>query len=207
MSTTTITHFLDTFGYLAVFLFIATENLGVPFPGETMLVIASVYASQSKLHIEFVILACILGSVIGSTAGYTIGWHGGRELIRRFGRYVHVTEATLAPAERYFNKYGSATVFFGRFLAVLRAWASFLAGVNHMPVPIFLIYNTAGAIIWSIAFGLLGYYLGKNSALLGKVLSYLGTGGVIIVVVILVVAIALYLRRRSRERAATSETS
>lgn len=202
MSADTISHFLDTFGYLAVFLFIAIENLGVPFPGETMLVVAAVYASQSKLQIPFVILACILGSVVGSTAGYTIGWHGGRGLIRRYGHYVRVSEKTLAPAERYFQRFGSATVFFGRFLAVLRAWAAFLAGMNKMPVPIFLIYNTAGAVIWSIVFGLLGFYLGKNKSQLQGVLTALGTGGVVIIVLLVLIGIFFYIRhRRARARA------
>src|SRR5581483_6582475 len=120
-----IATFLNNYGYLAVFLFIGIENLGVPFPGETMLVAASVYAAQGcGLQEPYVIVACILGSVIGSTLGYWVGRTGGRALLRR----LHVSDRHLAPAEAYFVRYGSATVFFGRFLAVLRAWAAFLAG-------------------------------------------------------------------------------
>lgn len=191
-----IANFLNNYGYLAVFLFIGVENLGVPFPGETMLLAASVYAAQScGLQEPFVILACILGSVVGSTIGFWVGRAGGRGLLRR----LHVSEKHLAPAEAYFVRYGSATVFFGRFLAVLRAWAAFLAGVNHMHTPRFLIYNTAGAIIWSTVFGLLGFILGKNLSKLQQVVTTLGVLGFVIVGAIIVAGIALWWIRRKRE--------
>lgn len=192
-----IVNFLNTYGYLAVFLFIGIENLGVPFPGETMLVAASVYAAQAcGLQEPYVIAACILGSVVGSTAGYWVGCTGGRGLLRT----LHVSDKHLGPAEAYFARYGGATVFFGRFLAVLRAWASFLAGVNHMHTGRFLIYNSAGAIIWSITFGMLGFLLGKHLDQLQKVLTELGTGGAIAVALVVVVALAAFWLRRHRQR-------
>jgi membrane protein DedA with SNARE-associated domain len=194
-----IVNFLNTYGYLAVFLFIAVENLGVPFPGETMLVAASVFAAQGcGLQEPGVIIACIAGSIAGSTLGYYIGLAGGRGLIRK----LRISDKHLAPAEAYFVRYGSATVFFGRFLAVLRAWAAFLAGLNRMNPIRFMIYNSAGAIIWSTAFGLLGFALGKNLDRLKQVLTDLGTlGTVIIVAIVVIIVVAVVRRRRAGEHA------
>jgi membrane protein DedA with SNARE-associated domain len=190
-----IAHFLDQYGYLVVFLFICIENLGIPFPGETMLLAASVYAAQGAgLQEPFVILACILGSIVGSSVGFWVGRTGGRGLIKK----LRVPDKHLAGAEAYFVRYGSATVFFGRFLAVLRAWAAFLAGLNRMNWLRFTVYNGAGAIIWSTSFGLLGYLLGKNLSRLQQVVTALGTIGVIIVVGVVVVALSLWWLRRRR---------
>lgn len=196
-----IAQFLDTFGYIAVFLFIGIESTGIPFPGETMLVAASVYAAQGcSLQEPFVIVACILGATTGDNLGFWVGRTGGRELVRKYGRYVRVNESHLAHAERYFQKYGGATVFFGRFLAILRAWAAFLAGVNHMQPLRFFIYNLSGAVLWSTTFGLLGYTLGKNLNRLQQVLTALGTGGAILAVV-LVAAIVGVIWYRTHRRA------
>ena len=196
--------FLNSYGYLAVFLFIGVENLGVPFPGETMLVAASVYAATGcGMQEPYVILACIAGSIVGSSIGFFVGWVGGRGLLRK----LHVSDKHLAPAEAYFKRYGGATVFFGRFLAVLRAWAAFLAGLNQMNPIRFTIYNGAGAIIWSTAFGLLGFVLGKHLSELQQVLTELGTAGTVIIVVIVVLIVAWWLRRRRLSAAHTAADS
>lgn len=195
-----ISSFLDTFGYIAVFLFIGIESTGIPFPGETMLVAASVYAAQGcSLQEPFVILACILGATTGDNIGFWVGRTGGRGLISKYGKYVRLNESHLAGAERYFQKYGGATVFFGRFLAILRAWAAFLAGVNRMDPTRFFIYNLSGAVLWSTTFGLIGYGLGKNLGKLQQVITTLGTVGVIIVVLIVAIGVvALVASRRRR---------
>lgn len=195
-----ISSFLDTFGYIAVFLFIGIESTGIPFPGETMLVAASVYAAQGcSLQEPFVILACILGATTGDNIGFWVGRTGGRGLISKYGKYVRLNESHLASAERYFQMYGGATVFFGRFLAILRAWAAFLAGVNRMDPTRFFIYNLSGAVLWSTTFGLIGYGLGKNLSKLQQVITTLGTVGVLIVVLIVAIAVvALVASRRRR---------
>lgn len=208
-----ISHFLDTFGYVAVFLFIGIESTGIPFPGETMLVSASVYAAQGcTLHEPWVIVACILGATTGDNLGFWVGRTGGRGLVTKYGKYVRVNESHLDHAERYFRKYGGATVFFGRFLAILRAWAAFLAGVNRMNPWRFFLYNAGGAIIWSTTFGLLGYELGKNLDKLQKVLTALGTVGAIIIVVLVVIIVAtIWYRTRqgriARERAEAEKSA
>jgi membrane protein DedA with SNARE-associated domain len=191
-----IAHFLDTYGYLVVALFIGIESTGIPFPGETMLLSASVYAAQGcGLQEKWVIVACICGAVIGDNLGFWVGRTGGRALITKLP-FVQLSH--LEPAERYFKKYGGATVFFGRFLAVLRAWAAFLAGVNHMNPWKFFMYNFGGAVIWSTTFGLLGYSLGRNLDKLKSVVSTLGLIGIVIFVVIVVILITMFVARRRR---------
>lgn len=122
---------LDTWGYLAVFAFVAVESSGIPFPGETMLVTAAIYAGSGHLSIAGVITAAAIGAIIGDNLGYAAGRFGGRTLVERYGKYVRLRPEHLERAERFFEKYGDRTVFFGRFIAVLRAWAAFLAGTNR----------------------------------------------------------------------------
>src|SRR5579875_2147317 len=138
---------LDTLGYPAVTLFIMIESMGIPFPGETMLLLASFYAAiNHHLQIPIVIACAALGAIIGDNLGYWIGRTGGRALVSRYGRFAFIKPEHIERAERFFEKHGNKTVFFGRFFAILRAWAAFLAGVNHMPWRTFLLYNAAGGI-------------------------------------------------------------
>lgn len=153
---------LHSFGYPAVALFVMIESSGIPFPGETMLLLASFYAaSDPQLSIPLVIASAALGAIIGDNIGFYVGRTGGKALIKRYGRFVFLRPEHMERAERFFSKHGDKTVFFGRFVAVLRAWAAFLAGVNRMHWPTFLIYNAAGGIIWATLYGLLGYYAGR----------------------------------------------
>ncbi|HEX6510649.1 MAG TPA: DedA family protein [Chloroflexota bacterium] len=204
LSTSDLTDLLDRWGYPLVTLFVGIESSGIPFPGETMLVTAAVYAGTGHLSIAGVIVAGILGAVMGDNLGYLAGRSGGRALVLRYGRYVRIKPEHLDRAEQYFARHGDKTVFFGRHLAILRAWAAFLAGMNRMPWPRFLLYNAAGGVLWVVLYSLLGYTLGNNLPLLHRILQILGIGGVLIVVGVVVV-IAGVLVRRSRSRPGRSE--
>lgn len=199
-STHTLIDLLNRFGYPLVALFVGIESSGIPFPGETMLVAAAVYAGTGgHISIVWVIVAAAAGAIIGDNLGYTAGRYGGRPLVERYGRYVRLRREHLDYAERFFQRHGNKTVFLGRFVAVLRAWAAFLAGTNRMPWPEFLIYNAAGGIIWAAIYGMLGYTLGHNLALLHRILSVLGIGGVVIAVLVATTAWFIWKRKRGRE--------
>jgi len=163
ISLQTLQDVLAYLGYPAVILFIMIESSGIPFPGETMLLLASFTAGLpgSHLFIFWVIVCCACGAILGDNLGYLAGRYGGRPLALRFGKYVFLKEHHLDAAEQFFARHGDKTVFFGRFVAVLRAWAAFLAGVNKMRWPKFLLYNAAGGICWATLMGLLGYYAGR----------------------------------------------
>lgn len=200
---------LDNFGYAAVALFIMIESSGIPFPGETMLLLASFYAAVShQLQIPLVIACAAFGAIIGDNIGYLIGRTGGRSIVLRYGKYVFIKPDHLALAETYFAKHGNKTVFFGRFIALLRAWAAFLAGVNHMNWRVFLFYNAAGGILWATMYGTLGYiaghYFHDNFAQVERLATTLGwVGTALIVVVVLGVLVVFRLRRQKLAQAIT----
>ncbi|HEX5442013.1 MAG TPA: DedA family protein [Ktedonobacterales bacterium] len=194
---------IDTYGYWVVFLAVAIESTGIPFPGETTLVAASVYASTNHtLNIVLVIAAAAVGAILGDNAGYAVGKYGGYPVLQRLLRQLHIGEDKLIYTQRFFEKHGDKTVFFGRFLAVLRAWAAFLAGANHMRRRTFFIWNATGGILWATIYGLLGYILGNNLPLLGRILKDLGILGFVALGVVIVAIIVVWYVRHRRQREA-----
>jgi membrane protein DedA with SNARE-associated domain len=152
--------FVAEYGYFAVFVLVALESAGVPMPGETALVSAAVLAGRGDLHIGLVIACAAAAAILGDNAGYWVGREFGFPLVYKYGRYVRVDEGRLKVAQYLFQRHGGKIVFFGRFVAILRAFAAFLAGVNHLPWPRFLLFNALGGIVWATIFGLGGYFLG-----------------------------------------------
>ncbi len=190
-----LTHLLTTYGYWAVLVFVAIESTGIPFPGETMLIIAAIYAGTTHhLSILFVILAAASGAILGDNLGFWVGREGGYRLLRRYGRYIRLDERKLKLGQYLFQKHGGKVVFFGRFIAVLRAWAAFLAGTNRMRWPSFLLFNALGGILWATLFGLGGYFLG------GRVQQLTGPVGIITIVLaaLIIIAFLIFIRRNEK---------
>jgi membrane protein DedA with SNARE-associated domain len=203
ISLATLQNALDTIGYPAVVIFVMIESSGIPFPGETMLLLASFYAGAShQLQIPIVVACAAFGAIIGDNIGYYIGRTGGRAFVVRFGKYVFIKPEHLVRAEEYFAKHGDKTVFFGRFIAVLRAWAAFLAGVNNMHWRTFLFYNAAGGILWAATIGTLGYVAGRflhdNFAQVEQLASISGWFGAGLVVAAAVAVFIVYRVRKTR---------
>jgi membrane protein DedA with SNARE-associated domain len=182
--------------------FVGVESIGIPFPGETMLVTAAIYAgSTHRLEIWLVILAAATGAILGDNLGYWIGRLGGFRLLYRYGRYVRLDEGKLKLGHYLFNKHGGKVVFFGRFVAVLRTFAAFLAGVNLMDWPKFLLFNASGGIVWSMVYGLGAFTLGNQINRFSKPVDItLGVLGVMGVLVFLV-----FLRRNEARLEAEAE--
>ena len=198
LGTSTLTHLLATYGYLAVLLFVAIESTGIPFPGETMLLVAAIDAGTThQLSIVLVIVAAASGAILGDNLGFWVGREGGYRLLRRFGRYIRLEERRLKLGQYLFLKHGGKVVFFGRFVAVLRAWAAFLAGTNRMPWPRFLLFNAAGGIVWATFYGLGGYLLGDN---IHRLVGPLGI--VLLVLAVLLIIAGLIVVRRNESRLA-----
>src|SRR5689334_12891463 len=183
-ATTDLQHFLVTYGYWAVFVFVAIESTGIPFPGETMLLVAAIDAGKThQLSIVLVILAATLGAIVGDNIGFWIGREGGYRVLRRYGKYIGFDERKLKVGIYMFRKHGGKVVFFGRFVAVLRAWAAFLAGVNRMTWGHFLIYNALGGFVWATLYGLGGYLLGVQ---IDRLTGPVGTISIVLAVISLV---------------------
>jgi len=178
LGTSTLTHLLASYGYLAMLLFVTIESTGIPFPGETMLLVAA--AS---------------GAILGDNLGFWVGHERGYRLLRHYGRSIHVEERRLKLGQYLFLKHGGKVVFFGRFVAVLRAWTAFLAGTNRMRWPRFLLFNAAGAIVWATLYGLGGYFLGDNiHRLVGPV------GVVFLVLAVLLIIAGIVFVHRNEQR-------
>ena len=135
---------LGRFGYGAVFGFVAIESLGIPVPGETMLIAAGLYAGVSH---RLSIVVIIIAAAAGDNVGFRIGHWGGYRLLLRYGRHIRVDEGRIKLARYLFQRHGGKVVFFGRFISVLRTDAAFLAGTARMSWPPFLVFNAAGGII------------------------------------------------------------
>jgi membrane protein DedA with SNARE-associated domain len=195
---------LSSIGYLAVALFVGIESLGVPFPGETMLITAAVYAATTHhLSVAGVIVAAIVGAVVGDNIGFGIGWFGGYPLLRRFGKYIRLDEAKLKVGRYIFMRQGSKVVFFGRFVSVLRTYAAFLAGTNRMHWSRFLIANAAGAAVWATLYGV-------GAAEAANVLAKLSTPVAIgfgALAVVLIVAGAVFVRLNIKRLEAVAEAA
>jgi membrane protein DedA with SNARE-associated domain len=159
-----VTDLILAHGLLLLFALIALESTGVPLPGEAALITASVLASQGHYEIEWVIAVAALAAIVGDNVGYWLGRKGGRALLARTPVIRGYFERVLPPAERFFHRHGAKTVFFGRFVSLLRVTAAWLAGISHMSWWRFLFWNAAGGILWATAFGLVAYIFGHAAA-------------------------------------------
>lgn len=162
MSETLIT-LISTQGYWVVAAIVGLESMGIPLPGETMLVTAGIYAGTThRLNIAFVIGAAAVGAIVGDNLGFWIGRRFGYRLVLRYAPFLRLTTRRIKIGHYLFQSHGGKVVFFGRFLAILRTLAALLAGINWMPWWRFLLFNMAGGIVWATAFGLSSYLLGEQ---------------------------------------------
>jgi membrane protein DedA with SNARE-associated domain len=170
-----IAHLVQSYGYYAVFALIALESLGIPLPGESALIAAALYAGTTHhLNIAALAAAAAAAAVIGDNAGYWIGKTGGRRLAERYGHYVHLTRTRLKVGRYLFAGHGVTVVFFGRFVAVLRTYAAFLAGLSAMRWSRFLLANAAGGLLWSAFYAFGAYALGSAASSIGSTITIVG---------------------------------
>jgi membrane protein DedA with SNARE-associated domain len=151
------------YGPWAVFLLVALESSGVPLPGETILVTAAIVAGRTHEGsiLEIIGLAAA-GAIFGDNIGFWVGREFGLKLLVRHGDKIGLDQDKLKLGQYMFLRFGGAIVFFGRFVAVLRAFAAVLAGANKLAPWRFFLFNAAGGVVWASLFGLGGYFLGKD---------------------------------------------
>lgn len=154
---------LVQFGPWAVFMLVAVESAGIPLPGETILVTAAILAGRTHEGSIAEIIGCAAaGAIVGDNIGFWVGRKFGLALLIRHGERIGLDEGKLKLGQYLFLRYGGLIVFFGRFVAVLRAFAAVLAGANNFAPWRFFLFNAAGGIVWASVFGLGGYFLGAD---------------------------------------------
>jgi membrane protein DedA with SNARE-associated domain len=196
-----LTHLIATYGYVAIALIIGLESMGLPLPGESALVLAALYAGRHDQSISGVVAAAATGAILGDNIGYWIGREFGYRLLLRYGGAIGLSESKIKLGQYLFLRHGGKVVFFGRFVAVLRVLAAFLAGVNRMDWGRFLLANAAGGILWASVVGFGAYALGR------AVLQATGPLGIGLVFagVAVVVGVLLFVRSHEAELEARAE--
>ena len=190
-----VARLLQLYTYPVLVLLVLLEAVGIPLPGEIALVTAAALASHGRISIYVVIALAAASASVGGILGYWIGIKGGLPLVARYGGYVGIRQSHVDKAHSFFERNGSKTILFGRFIAVLRTWASIVAGAASMSFPKFVTYNTIGSIVWAIVFGWLGYYFGRDLPLLETYISRASLG-VLIIGAVAAGILILYGRRK-----------
>ncbi|MEV6974095.1 DedA family protein [Kitasatospora sp. NPDC093806] len=192
---------LDQYGYPAVALFVLLDNCGVPAPGQTILVLAAVYAGTGHLNFAAVVVIAFVAAVVGNTLGHLIGATGGRAFVHRWGRYVWLTPERMARAEAFFARHGGKVVTVARFIDGLRQTSGIIAGTTGMPWPRFQVFNLLGAALWVGVWSGFGYLAGAHigtvyrTAVRYQLWLLVGFG-----VLVVLLAARQLLRRRRRQR-------
>jgi membrane protein DedA with SNARE-associated domain len=190
-----LTDLFARYGYGVVFVGVLLENAGLPVPGETMLLAGAALSRFGWLSLPWVVVTAIGAAVLGDNIGFLIGRHGGRRLAERHGGTIGLTRARLAQFDRFFEQHGAKTVFIARFVTGLRVFGAVLAGGSELPWREFLVFNAAGAVAWSVTFGLVGYGLAYSWETLDR---WIGRSGLVVLALVGVLGLAAFLRSRGR---------
>lgn len=203
-----ITWLLDALlelGYVGIVVLMAMESSVLPLPSELVMPPAGYWAAKGEMNFAVAVACGVLGSVLGALANYYGARWLGLPLLRRYGKYVLLTERALERSERFFARHGEFSTFVGRLLPVVRHLISIPAGLHGMPLPKFIAYTGLGSLVWCAILTAIGYFLGQHEGVLrneevqrrvGQVLTYL-------VPLLVVLAIAYVVWQRHRQRRET----
>lgn len=212
LSVETLQDLAQQYGYIVVFCGILLESLGLPLPGESMVLVGGFLAGQRELLFSGVLLWAIAGAIIGGNCGYWIGVYGGWPLLLRVGQLFKVQEETLSDLQTRFSQNAGRAVFLGRFVALLRIFASPMAGIAKMPYGRFMIYNCAGAVVWATVMVSLAFFAGQLISLT-ELVAVVSEFSLVILGIVVAWLVFPYLFRLTRRqvlkqaRAGESESS
>ena len=176
---------------------VGLESMGLPSPGETALVLAGVLASEHKLNIGLVIVIACASAIVGDNIGYWIGREVGRDVLEAPGPFHARRVRLIAAGDRFFDKHGGKAVFLGRWVALVRISAAWMAGITEMRFLHFFIWNALGGITWATTVGLVAYFAGKAAA------HAINTVGVYAAVAVGIALVVGFVWWRVRERRRT----
>lgn len=195
-------HALLDLGYPGIIALMAMESSVLPVPSELVMPPAGYWVAKGQMNFAAALASGVLGSILGALANYYGAHFLGRPLVRRFGKYVLITERALARSERYFEQHGEISTLMGRMLPVIRHLISIPAGLHRMPLPKFITYTGLGAAIWCAILTWIGYFLGRNEGVLrSEEVQRLVGRALWILIPILAVAAGVYFYRHRRKMA------
>jgi membrane protein DedA with SNARE-associated domain len=195
------TDVIDALGLPGVFVLMALESACIPIPSEAIMLFAGFNVSEGDMTLFGIVAAGVLGNVVGSWVAYAAGYYGRLELLEK-NRLIHVNPKHLATADRWFQRYGDATVFFTRMLPIIRTFISLPAGIARMPFWRFTALTLLGCIPWVLMLGIVGREVGDRWEQWEDNLNYLDYA-VVAGIVILVIYLLIRRRRRRAEDGAS----
>ncbi len=193
-------HGLLDLGYPGIVVLMALESSVLPVPSELVMPPAGYWVAKGEMDALAAVGSGVLGSILGSLANYGLAHWLGRAFVRRFGKYVLVTEKSLERSERYFAAHGEISTLMARMLPVVRHLISIPAGIARMSIPKFVTYTGLGALIWCSILTWIGYFLGRSEGVLrnAEVQRYVGRALLVVVPSLAVAAVIYGLRHRRR---------
>jgi membrane protein DedA with SNARE-associated domain len=192
------TALIGDWGLPAVFFLMLLESACIPVPSEAIMPFAGFAVSEGTMTLLSITVAGVAGNVVGSWIAYAVGLYGGRPFIDKYGKYVLLRHHHVELAERWFAKYGAATVFFTRCLPIVRTFISLPAGIARMPFWKFTLYTLLGCIPWVLMLGWVGVKLGDHWEDVRPLLHYADYA---VVVALVALVVWLLVRRRGGESA------
>ncbi len=187
-------------GYAGIFAMMFLESSFFPFPSEVAMVPAGYLASKGEMSLLLAWIAGVGGSVAGALFNYYLAHKLGRPFLDRFGKYVGISERTLLKVERFFEKYGHPSTFWGRLLPGIRQYISLPAGIGRMHIPSFVFYTFLGAGIWCAILLGLGYFIGQNEEAIKQAIHLILAG-----VMVMVAGVFYYYWSKSKAAAALAD--
>lgn len=188
-------HLIQHHGYWVVGVVICLESMGLPLPGESLLIATAIYAATAHdVSIEWIVISAAIGAIMGDNLGYLVGMKLGRPALETYGPRIYLTVERQRLGQYLFLRYGGLVVFFGRFVAFMRTFAALLAGANRMQWGRFLFWNALGGIVWTHLYGISAYMLGTHAHRL------VGPFGIVVGSIAAVVAVAVIWFLKKNER-------
>ena len=203
----TLAPILNNYGYFAVGGLVLVEDFGIPVPGETILIAASLYAGAGRLNVVAVGVIAWVCAVLGDNIGFLIGHFGGRRLALKYGKYVFLTAGRLDKAENFFEHHGGKIIVAARFIEGLRQANGIVAGITGMHWKRFIPFNALGAALWVGLWVSLGYLAGNHITTIYEQITRYSLYVLIVLAVAVAALIGWRVRRHLRERRARAEAN
>jgi membrane-associated protein len=197
MNIETIINYINIYGYLVIFLFLFFGIVGIPAPEESLLFLIGVLSFHHQLSLGLAMLCSILGAFIGMQTAYSVGKYVGSPFIKKFGKYVGITNARWEKVSRQYTKNVRKTIVFGFYLPGIRQISPYFAGINTIPYRRFFIFSLLGTLLWTIPFIVGGYYAGKVFNINPAYVPYLG---MVFFIFFLLYVIVKYIKGKKRNQ-------